>query len=204
MQNIFLTIILVLVVSGCSNSSTEKTTLNELNSKISIKELTTGVRIDKIKMPKPYLVTDKKIMLDFNYFGKKRTTAIDLTSNKVIHTIDIQLDSSEAFDLARSLKEKYANEGNKDFSFKCGNSNNDLGGIKITNYTCTAYHGSQILSIIHRSIDDRNIPFNVVSQLTYGTLLLKDTAVEAEQLKNEQEKRRSEHDKQLKKSQSDI
>jgi len=204
MQNIFITTLLVLAISGCSNSSTETTTLNELNSKISIKELTTGVKIDKVKIPKPYLVTNKKIMLDFNYFGKKRTTTIDLTSNKLIHTIDIQIDSSEAFDLAKSLKEKYVNEGNKDFSFKCGNSKDDLGGIKITKYTCTAYHGSQILSIIHRSIDDRNIPFNVVNQLTYGTLLLKDTSVEAEQIKNEQEKRSSERDMQLKKSQSDI
>lgn len=204
MKNIFITTFFVLAICGCSNSSTETTALNELNSKISIKELTTGVKIDRLKIPRPYLVTDKKIMLDFNYFGKKRTTTIDLTSDKVIHTIEIQLDSSEAFDLARSLKEKYTNEGNKDFSFKCGNSNNDLGGIKITNYTCTAYHGSQILSIIHRSIDDRNIPFNVVSQLTHGTLLLKDTSVEAAQIKNEQEKRRSEYDKQLKRSQSDI
>jgi hypothetical protein len=132
MLKIFMTTLVILAISGCNNSSTETTIVNELNSKISIKELTTGVRIDKIKMPKPLLVTDKKIILDFNYFGKKRTTSIDLTSNKLIHTIDIQLDSSETFDLAKSLKEKYISEGNKDFSFKCGDSNDDLGGIKIT------------------------------------------------------------------------
>lgn len=190
MYKAFLGIGLTIVLSGCGNSNdsiSNKSPINELKSKIMLKDLTTGVKLDAVKLTKIYSVGKKETNYQFEYYGQKRSVKIQHNEDRVIHTIDIDLDPFEAFELKRSLEEKYKNESDQSFNFKCDvlsskfdvlSSKFDV--IKIDNYTCTAYYGSQTLQIINRSIEDKNIPQIVVSALTKGSLILRDGTIESE------------------------
>jgi len=198
MYKSFLGIGLTIVLSGCGNSNdsiSNKPPMNELKSKIMLKDLTTGIKLDAVKLSKIYSVGKNEANYKFEYYGQKRSVKIKHNEDRVIHTVDIDLDPFEAFELKRSLEEKYKKESDQSFNFKCDVLSSKFDSIKIDNYTCTAYYGSQTLQIINRSIEDKNIPQIVVSALTKGSLILKDSAIESEGNRKNLEKTKDNNEK---------
>jgi hypothetical protein len=198
MYKSFFGIGLTIFLSGCGNSNdsiSNNSPFNELKSKIMLKDLTTGVKLDAVKLPKIYSVGKNETNYKLEYYGQKRSVKIKHNEDGIIHTVDIDLDPFEAFELKRSLEEKYKKESDQNFTFKCDVVSEKFDSIKIDNYTCSAYYGSQTLQIINKSIEDKNVPQIVVSALTRGSLILKDGVIESEGNRKKLEKIKDNNEK---------
>ena len=136
-------------IAGCNNATTPdiKPATSNIEKRIYLKELTTGIKIQEIKGIKYKKVNTNIYVFDYAYYGGKRRVQAEVNEDGDIHTLKMSV--NENFDsLKLNLEDKFTEDNNKKIAFLCSSeilNPNFLTTIKFRN--CRISADSQVLRL---------------------------------------------------------
>lgn len=200
--------VIFLTIVGCqpTNDShpTSSVRASQLSTPISLKNLTTGVKAEKLDA-------------HWSYFGKERNVQIEQLPDGAIVSISVSMEGGDAYNLRNELEAKYSKDEGREVRFDC--SMNDrrlaiLSDARVWDTVCTLHSKEQVLTIYEVGPDDPKLISDHYSlrALFYSTkvtlvntrlaALYKKTVEQAEA--NAKTRQNNEEKKELERAKHDI
>jgi hypothetical protein len=178
---------------------------NFVQEKISLKELTTGIKLNQIKGIS-YRVFERNIYIfNYNYFGGKRDVKAEVNANGEIYKLGMTLDNNFE-SLKIGLQEKLSEQNKKMVTFDCQTEKTTPDASATLNYkTCKVKSDTQTLTVQESTMQPTakvmglpQLPFVLV------TVELEDAKLRADHIEAENAKYRKKTQQLDEKKKGDI